>query len=459
MNTPQAEIKRALNSESQASSIIAWLLCGWSSLAGAACPDLSEFYPEGRNAPVTASSWEDARTRLGSILDQCLFSSEFFALYGAAQLNTAQLPNAMESLERSLLLDPENGAALIDYADALLRDGQLFAAIEANTGLLSREDLPSSLASEINQRQRDWVSLTRETSWQLDLLGGYDDNLNGAPENDLVTLTLSGQPILLTLNERFRAVQGPFLNARFLARHRRLSPEHQHSFLGQIRGRVSENTESDILQISGRYDRLTAAGRKSWQWGGGLNHLLLSGRPLFTGTDAFYRFQIGNFATCQPYTIGALQHQLWHEQRLLNGIEAKIGLGGICPLQGGSSQRVSFEGSFLHDGALQNGRLGGNRDGWQFKAEWQIALSHGLLSAQINHTRLLDGRGYSPLLGNNARRSVERSFAVIQYVNTFEWFDISTQFVINLYHQNQRSNLELFRTGDSSLEAGFSWRF
>lgn len=459
MNTSQAGINKALNHESIVLYLVVWTFCSWSSSAVAVCPDLSEFYPDSRNASITTSSWENTRARLSSIFDQCLRSSEYFALYGASQLNTEQLPNAMESLERSLLLDPENGAALVDYADALLRDGQLFAAIDVNTKLLGREDLPSSLTSEINQRQRDWMSLTRETSWQLDLLGGYDDNLNGAPENDLVTLTLSGQPILLTLNERFRAVQGPFLNARLQARHRRLSPEYQHNFLGQIRGRMSENTGSDILQINGRYNRLSGSGRKSWQWGGGLNHLFLSDYSLFTGTDAYYRFQIGDFASCQSYTIGALQHQFWHEQRPLNGIEAKLGLGGDCPLQGGASQRVSVEGSLLFDGALSDNRLGGNRAGWQFRAEWQIALANGLLSAQLNHARLLDGHGYSPLLGNNVRRSVERSFALIQYIRPFEWFGISTQFKINLYHQNQRSNLELFGTKDSSLEAGLSWRF
>ena len=108
---------------------------------------------------------------------------EFFALYGAAQLNTGQLLKAMESLERALLLDPNNGAALIDYSDALLRDGQLFAAIEANALLQARGDLPDALKRQIEQRRRGLERLDQPNQLAIRFVGGYDDNLNGAPDD------------------------------------------------------------------------------------------------------------------------------------------------------------------------------------------------------------------------------------------------------------------------------------
>ena len=443
----------------KALSVIVLTCCGLPNLASAACPDLSAFYAGNSGLSTTRPVWEDIHTQLLEIFDQCLLSSEYFALYGAAQLNTNRLMESMESLERSLLLNPDNGAALIDYAEALLLDGQLFAAIEANSMLLGREDVPKGLEPQIEQRQRDWGSLTRQTSWQLDLSGGYDDNLNGAPDEDLITLTLAGEPIFLKLNEEFRATQGPFFNARLTGRHQRLTPGLQQSFLGQFKGRLSEDAESDALQVAGRYDRILSTGRGSWQWGVGLNHLLFAGRPLFTGTDARYRTHFSGSGKCMRFASGALQHQIWHDQRRLDGVEIKAGLGADCPLGRRSDQRINLQGSVLHNSELNNDRLGGNRSGWQLVAGWNMVLSRGTLSAQFNYTQLLDEQGISPLLNNNARRIIKRGSVIVQYREKISWVGDDTQLLINLYHQNQKSNLDLYETEDSSLEVGLRWQF
>ena len=78
------------------------------------CPDLQPYYPAGSPAPQPA--WQAVLPRLEAQLENCLQSAEYFALLGAAQLNTAQLSQALESLERALLIEPDNGAARIDYA-------------------------------------------------------------------------------------------------------------------------------------------------------------------------------------------------------------------------------------------------------------------------------------------------------------------------------------------------------
>ena len=418
-----------------------------------ACSDLSGFYP-GEDP-----EWETARVGLETLFEECLDSTEYFALYGAALLNTGRLPEAMESLERALLLDPENGAALIDYAAALLQDGQLFAAIEANALVLEREDIPPALEPQVATRQRDWSALTRQTSWQLDLLGGYDDNLNGAPDRDLVALTLAGEPIFLNLSQEFQSVSGPFFNLRGLLRHRQLAPDSQHNFIGQVRTRLSEDTASDVLQVSGRYNRLQATRRNSLQLGGGLNHLMFGGNPLFTGSDARFRYQVGRSLGCRPYYGGALQHQLWHNQSRLNGFEAALSVGSTCPLAGLGGQRLNVEASVLRNAALKDSRLGGDRQGWQFVVDWQVAVARGVFSAQFNHTTLLDERGYTPLLANNARRDIARNSVLLQYREQVNFIGSGAQLMVNVYHQDQNSNLSLFEIEDTSLEIGLSWRF
>ena len=103
------------------------------------CPNLAVYYPAVyfANNPLTAQTspdenareqaqWTQLAATLTGIQASCLRSSEYYALFGAAQLNSAQLESASESLERALLLDPNNGAAQIDFASALFTSGQLF---------------------------------------------------------------------------------------------------------------------------------------------------------------------------------------------------------------------------------------------------------------------------------------------------------------------------------------------
>ena len=52
--------------------------------------------------------------------------------YGAAQLNNGKVAEAAESLERALLLEPDNGAAQVDYAQVLYLQGDLFSALAMN---------------------------------------------------------------------------------------------------------------------------------------------------------------------------------------------------------------------------------------------------------------------------------------------------------------------------------------
>ena len=140
-----------------------------------ACPDLSGYYPD------IDEEWGLVEQALAPLLSQCSDSSEYFALLGTAQLRGSDLARALESLELALLLDPENGAALVDYAEVLFQQGQVLAALEINQQLLSRDDLPAGLEDSLRDRQRRWRSFTNQTSFEASILGGYDDNLNSAP--------------------------------------------------------------------------------------------------------------------------------------------------------------------------------------------------------------------------------------------------------------------------------------
>ena len=417
-----------------------------------ACPDLSAFYP-GDDPP----DWTQLAQQLTALQSECLNSSEYFALLGAAQLNSGRLADALESLERALLIDPNYGPAGIDYAEALFAEGQLFTALEINEQLLQREDLPANLEPLLASRQQSWQALTRQTGFQADLLAGYDSNLNGAPATSLVNLTLSGESVQLALNPEFQPVSGPYLNMSLLGRYRQLAPSHQHNWSAAVRGRLSEDSDSDLLQLETRYVFNRPGRQRSWQLGAGLNHLAFGGSSLFSGIDVSVRLQPRFERPCKPYYGLALQHQFYHGQEPLNGLESKLGAGVNCPA--GENRQLSIELSLLNNTALESGRLGGDRQGWQLNLNWQYLLPQGVLGVQLNHTQLGDREGYSSLLDNGAKRKLDRSYLAVQYRQPLRLWGRNTDFLVNIYHQRQSSSIELFSSNDTTAEIGLSWAF
>jgi tetratricopeptide (TPR) repeat protein len=425
-----------------------------SALAQSTCPDLSPFYADPK------PNWFDVEQRLAGIMGLCLDNSEYFALIGAAQLNSGQLSPALESLERALLINPDNGAAQVDYAQTLFELGQLFGALELNKRLLDREDLPTSLLPALEARQRRWRNLTRESLLSADLLAGHDSNLNDGPDSAQITLTPSGEPVLLALSTDLRPVSGAYLNLALTGRFRQLAPNHQHNVIAQLRGRVSKDKDSDLVQAAAQYAYIQPSSRYSWQAGLGMNHLLFGGSPLFSGAEASFRAQASTDRACKPTYDLAIQHQYYHTQSLLNGVEAKIGGGLNCELdtQRGP-QQLSTTVSALRNEALKHNRLGGDRNGWQILLDWRQPLFSGEFRTLLSFTKVQDATGYSPLLSNGADRWQQRGSIALQYSKPLSVLSRPAALLVNLYHQRQRSNIELFRTTDSTAEIGFSWRF
>jgi tetratricopeptide (TPR) repeat protein len=422
------------------------------------CPDLSPYLD------YSGPDWQGQLSRLQPMLGSCLESSEFFSLLGAAQLNSGLLAEALESLERALLLNPDNGAAQIDYSQALFQEGQIFNALELNQRLLARADLPEALRPVLLDRQRRWRSLTRYNEVYADLLLGYDENLNGAPTPDLVTLTLSGESVLLPLNPEFRPVSGPYGNFRLGARHRRLAPESQQNYSLDVRGRVSEDSDSDLLQADMRYNFVRPSRRQSWQFDAGISNLLFGGSPLFSAAEGRARYSAGSVGECRPYYDLVLQYQLYHDQSTLNAADSRLSAGLSCPLQGlgqGSvleNARINLGAGLLNSQALRSARPGGDRQGWQFNADLQAEFGPGELRFLLNHTRMEDRESYSDLLINGSQRRVQRSYALFQYRQAIDIKGFDASFVANIFHQYQSSNIELFQIRDTTIELGISFQ-
>ena len=423
------------------------------------CPDLSPYFTGQESR--SQLEWLQVAGELNGLLPLCLESTEYFALIGAAWLNGGLVPEAAEALERALLLEPENGAAQIDYAEALYQQGQLFAAIELNDRILARADLPADLRQALENRRQQWRGVTRDTSYRGDFLFGYDSNLNGAPDPGQVTLTIAGENVLLALGEEFEAMSGPYTNVGFAARHRVLEPGLQHNFTAEVQGRISNNRSTDLLQLDGRYSFARPRRGRSWQVDTGVRSLAFGGSALFTSTDVQARYSISPVLTCRPFFDAAAHYQFFHGQNWLNAFDTRLGGGFACPLgdEAVNYGNLSFEAALLDSQAIKSDRPGGDRRGWQLAANWQYPLPVGLFRAVLNHTRLEDRESYSPLLEAGAPRWLNRSYALLQYRRGTIINGAPAEVLINFYHQQQDSNIGLFDTSDTTFEIGLSLAF
>ncbi|ALO44769.1 tetratricopeptide repeat protein [Pseudohongiella spirulinae] len=432
--------------------LLALIIAAPGKLAAQSCPDMTPWL----SLAADDDSWVTIESQLTPLMSRCLQDSNYFALLGAAQLNNGRLGSALESLERALLLNPDNGGAQIDYAQALFLQGQLFSALAMNEKLLARNDVPQDVRNLLQQRQQSWQSMTRQTGFLAEILAGHDNNLNSAPSPSQITLTLSGDSVVLPLNPEYQPVSGPYLNMRLAARYRQLTPQNQHNAILEVRGRVSEDRSSDMAQIDLRYAFIHPGSPLSWQASTAVNNLFYGGSPLYTATEAGGQIRMGGLSGCTPFLVAAAQHQLFHEQSRLNAVEGKLGIGGHCALNGASSQQVSAELSLLGNHPMHGNRPGGDRRGWQMTVDWQQPVGQGQLLVQLSHTRLQDSRGYNPLLADGAQRWLRRTYGLFQYSRPL---NERLTLQLNLYRQYQGSNLELFRSTDATAELGVRYTF
>ncbi|MFL2873146.1 MAG: tetratricopeptide repeat protein, partial [Pseudohongiellaceae bacterium] len=364
-----------------------------------ACNDLQRFYDALESDPTAVVE------NLDAILAECYTNSEYFGLLGAAYLRLGDLLRALESIERALLLDPGNGSAAVDFAEVLYRQGQLISAIEINSQLLSRSDLPEDLREAISARQSRWQRATNQKSLSLGTSLGYDNNLNSAPIADRLALTLSGNPVLLDVSSEFRAAGAAYgrvnaagtLFSTGLAVNSRLS--------GSITGRFSEESDYDLIQGSVRYRLNDARDVPRWNTTLGLDRLVWGGNTVFSSATLRAGFLLKDFGACRIYPRIAMQYQKYEVQDLLSGYEYSLGAGSECDITlGGVKNRIGFEVGSLRNRAGYSRRLGGDRRGWQGNLFWQRAVGSGQLVGQYQYTKFDDEESYSLLFNNGAKR-------------------------------------------------------
>lgn len=402
-----------------------------------------------------------------AVLGQCQRDARYLATLGHMLNREARYPEARDHLERALMFDPEHKQARVDYAIALAGVGDLASAQGMLNLLLSEPGLPPELRESL-QRQRTLLASLDDAGWQTRISAtarlGHDSNLGGSPNLGSLTLTIAGQPVLLPLDESYRARAGMYARADVQLEMRRNRPDGSRwDLIAGVRARRSPSvssagtTTADILLERNHQQALEGSAHTAGSYMGiaaGFLQAQVGIRYASVGAMAGWamHWREGVVQGCQGRIGLELQQRQHQTNGILTGHYAGLAAGMACERANGSQALLSLRAG--QDLAQDSARPGGDQQqasirlayytplaAWAPKAK-QAALRAGGLLVDAESSRYQDATGYSPVLQGGMVRTLTRQTARLEY----QWAVAEKlQWVVGAEWVRQRSSLELFQ--------------
>jgi len=414
--------------------------------------------------PDESLSLEDALARL----PECQDSAQWLAWVGE-RLSRADRPaEALDHLERALLLDPDLVPAQLGYLLALAATGDTQAALSYAQNLLQSGQLPAALAQPLARRVARWQAQTQPT-WAVRMgVGarlGYDSNLLGAPNLDSLTLILGGQAVLLPLESSYRSQGGSYLrmdaNGEATRALDSLAPGLRLDVSAQLRRRLSPSVpQSDLTQA-----QLAAELSRSGLWyasasAGALDSALGAGGSRYRTLGAGAGLQ-WTFATCEARTGAELQQRSLQSNPTLSGRYSGALLALQCEQRGAGATAQAPQGPRGPQGPQGNGvgwpavvvqlaqgteqPLDAARPGGaQRQTLLRLTALRGSWLADVELEQRRDATPYSALLGNSVRRVARKSARLEWQPSVGSQLGAGLQARLGLEWSLQSSNLALF---------------
>ena len=384
----------------------------------------------------------------------CWSSPDFLAQLGHLLIIQGLYIDALDYLERAVMLDPSLKSAQVDYALALSGSGDAPSGAAMLKQLLGDPSLPVELAPSLLAAK----SIFSDGAWRSKGLAGltlgYDSNLLGAPNLGNLALTVSGQTVVLPLAPGYQAKAGGYSQGDMQYEAQKVDLEgNRYDVYASARQRyvpIDSNGNYTQLNVVGEYGR-------SVGWG-------------------------------QAYVNASVNSYQSYVESLYSA--PGVGFGGIMPLSGSCTARLGVNGALRRYNT--NSILSGNYLGlqsiigcpdpvyWQLIAGWGVdnpvntqrpggaqrqttlraltILPAGpgqlLLDAQLAY--YIDTNGYSNLLESDRLRSISQYSlkGEYQYALNRSW-----QLVGGYNWVNQISTLSLFGFNSSGpyLALRFGW--
>lgn len=415
--------------------------------------------------------------RLLDAVPQCQKDALFLTTLGQKLNGEGRYVEAADHLERALMLDPGLKDAQLSYAVALTGSGDLLSATALLGQLLGDPALPPALRPLIERQQ---LALAQAMGagdpkallgaylggWQsrFTLAGrmGYDSNLLGSPNLDSLALTLSGQTLVLALDESYLARGGSYgrVDAQI---------DLQHS--------AADGTRWDVMaSLRSRYSAAVAeAGSNQFD-------LLLERSQNQPGALGSYfgatASALDSKAGMHYTAVGLAAGTVWRANAL-GGCQVRVGAewqarnyltnpvlsgryGGAvaywsCAQAPGLQWLVGLKTG--RDAAQDAARPGGDQRQtslrWTGFLPFSTRRQAGLL-LDLEQSQQTDASGYSPIIDSGSIRSLARRAARMEYQQSFS---TASQWLLGVERVAQSSSLPLFQQDSWGAYSGFrvSW--
>lgn len=423
---------------------------------------------------------------LQGVQDQCLRNSHYYAWRGALELSLGHNHAALESLERALLLQPDLPGAQLDYAQALLTQGDTLAAQELLQLLAQRHDLPPAVQELLGQTQAHAQFAATNagsspapsiTRLQLSSALGWDSNLNSAPRTDTLQLSMPNLPggsLTLPLARSSLPQSGALWLSQVAVQQLRTVGAGNHPSALLLSAQLANRSTNTSAKTSYQQAELAAhwlqAPQAPAQWllSANYRHLHYGGQPWFDEWQLIAQRQYQWHTYCRASAGLKWEQRSWHSsaelngqyQGLLTGLDcstaAQAGLLNPNPINWG------LQLSRGHDQPSHAARPGGRYTRTELRAHAGLVHGPWQFNGSWLYQQQSDSQGYSPLLAQGSPRRTYRHSWELQASRALgtrlapatggqlRWF-------ISLQHSQQHSNISVFGTQQHSLHTGLRW--
>ena len=422
----------------------------------AACPN--EFDSRYKEYPLA-----DYERYLQGYASRCARDPAYLAWHGVVLKWLARPEPAAELLELSLMRDPAQLGARLDYADVLVMLGDREAGLALVDKLLDEPALPDRLRRLLNERQEEWSGDRWRGGGRLTTRFGYDSNLNSATRTRELSLSLPDGDVGFLLSPESRARAGAFLGLEMaLDAERRIDSNNAILLLGDLRQRISHENDTDYTQgeVNALWRRRLATYEEQWLLGAG--NLAYDGRSLYrvarlgygrekSAVDDEKEAKTGLLGDCRPRLGVDVEFRSYPVVSQLDNTLVAGQLGYAC--HGDEVMRVQLR---LGREMASAARPGG--DTWRADARLiaRRLFLRGWLEADFSLSMQRDDHGYSSLLANGARRHIGRFGVRLEYQQAVAR---NIYGLITFDAGRQNSNIELFDVHNSALALGVRYHF
>lgn len=385
--------------------------------------------------------WTVIKDILTPMFNQCLQSTDYFALYGASLLYTGDTSKAIEMLERALLIDPQNGAANIDYAQALYQSGQILSAIQVNQALLEQHNIPPEVKTFLLQRKSEWEQQTSYWRNQLSFLYGHSNNLNNATYLDEIDRLIGFE----------RAEPGHYRSSQLRSNHYKLTSEGASLFNVSINSRDSSLNASDTDELSVGYEIENESIYMRSNWNIEAAYVQLDNEGLYSSLESTLTLYPRNSASY--FTIESRYLRFNGQRDNLDELSLTF-KPGVSYSNGGS--RIGLELGIGSNQSLDPNRPGGNRSRLEGSIFYNQALLGGHVAAKFSYVSTEDTRPYNPIYGFFDVRKTNYWTGTLQYL-----YSVNSNLILRsgYYYRDQDSNIDLFKTQTETYDIGLTFVF